>query len=226
MPMIRCPKHKIPYNDSNPRGCPACAREKEGGRASDVMVMQELARASQMIKRPTGISGPMPESSAPVTQQPRAPRPRFTALMKALRFLRKKQFLAGAGAAIALLAIALLATSGPTFTVAFSPSNYPTIIRPLPISPNDAVAVMFSAIGPQIPQPNPQARELERYSYGTEFIIEAVNGQIYSITFSVPNRAWRGLKVGMDQTHAEGALALLGTPVVGELVQTPAEWKS
>lgn len=241
MAMVRCPKHKIPYNDSNPRGCPACARQKEGGRVSDAIVMQDLARASQMIKRPSGVSGqelarpsqtikrpsgvsgPLPALDTPVTQQPRVPRPRFTAAMKALLFLRKKQFLAGGAAAISVLAIALLATSGPKFTIAFSPVNYPAIVRPLPISPNDAVAVMFSAIGPQTPQPNPQARELERYSYGTELVIEAVNGQIYAITFSVPNRSWRGLRVGMEQTNAEGTLALLGTPQVGEPTVTSAD---
>ena len=38
MPLVRCPTHKIPYNDENPRGCPACAREKEG--AAQVSVAQ------------------------------------------------------------------------------------------------------------------------------------------------------------------------------------------
>src|ERR1044071_1747461 len=196
MPMVRCPKHKIPYNDENPRGCPACAREREGGRASDVMVMQELARASQMVKRPSASLMP-PDPDAPVTQPPRIPIPRFTWMMKAIRVFRQKRFMAVSGSVTLLLVIILFLTSGPRFTPALNPANFIGVVRPLPVSPNEPVAVLFSAIGPQSPKPNPQAAELERYSYGTDFVIEAENGSVYAITIAIPNRSWQGLRVGM-----------------------------
>jgi hypothetical protein len=220
MAMVRCPKHKIPYNDDNPRGCPACAREKQGGRASDVMVMQELARASQMIRRPSGAQLPPENVDTPVTQRPRAPVPRFTAMMRALQFLRQKTFLTVAGGLVALLGVILFAMSGPRFSVYPSPAMFTGVVRPIPASPNDPVPVLFSAIGPQTPQPNPQARELQRYSYGTDFIVEAQNGVIYAVTFAVTNRSWRGIRIGMDSLSAVGTLALLGTPSVDTPIVT------
>src|SRR5262249_58433835 len=59
MALVRCPIHKIPYNDENPRGCPACALEKEGG--GEAQVMQELARAVQGPRRTTGTQIPPAE---------------------------------------------------------------------------------------------------------------------------------------------------------------------
>lgn len=214
MAMVRCPTHKIPYNDENPRGCPACAREKEGGRASDVMAMQELARTSQMIRRPSSIqqAPPLPPDDAPVTQRPRFPVPRFTFAMKAFQFARQQRLVAIGGVSIVVLGTVLLATAGPTFTDAPSPAVFAGIVRPLPVTPNDPIAVLLSAVGPQKPTLNPTARELERYSYGTDFVVEALNGQVYAVTFSVPNRSWRGLVIGANQTNAEGILALLGRP--------------
>jgi hypothetical protein len=81
---------------------------------------------------------------------------------------------------------------------------------------------VFSALGPQPSQPNPTARTLERYSYGTDMFVDALNARVYAITLSVPNRSWRGLRVGMTQTNAEGALALLGPPREAEPTTTPA----
>ena len=71
MAVVRCPIHRIPYNDSNPRGCPACAQEKEGGAAD---VMQELARASQMGRRTSEAARTsVADFNGPVTTQPRVP---------------------------------------------------------------------------------------------------------------------------------------------------------
>ncbi|HEY2824879.1 MAG TPA: hypothetical protein VGI83_04970, partial [Gemmatimonadales bacterium] len=65
MPLVRCPIHNIPYNSDNPRGCPACAREKEGASAS---VMQELARVSRATR---GVTEPvLPPEPAPPAQAP------------------------------------------------------------------------------------------------------------------------------------------------------------
>ena len=65
MALIRCPVHKIPFNDDNPRGCPACAREKGGkGRAS---IMQELAKAQQ-VEVPPPKAEPAPRESKAKTR--------------------------------------------------------------------------------------------------------------------------------------------------------------
>jgi hypothetical protein len=65
MPLVRCSIHNIPYNSDNPRGCPACAREKEG---ANVTVMEELARASRATR---GI--PEPVLPPPTTPHPEPP---------------------------------------------------------------------------------------------------------------------------------------------------------
>jgi len=86
------------------------------------------------------------------------------------------------------------------------------MVRPFPVAPNDPIAVVFSAVGPQRSQPNPTSPMLERYSYGTDLFVDGLNGMVYAITLAVPNRNWRGLRVGMSQTNAEGMLAMLGPP--------------
>jgi hypothetical protein len=43
-----------------------------------------------------------------------------------------------------------------------------------------------------------------------------MNGLVYAVTIAVPNRSWRGLRVGTTQLNAEGALAMLGAPQHGE----------
>src|SRR5882672_6653427 len=68
MPLVRCPIHNIPYNSDNPRGCPACAREKEG---ANVGVMEELARASRATR---GVPEPLlPPPTTPHPEPPVAP---------------------------------------------------------------------------------------------------------------------------------------------------------
>ena len=105
MTLVRCPIHKIPYNDENPRGCPACAREREGG-GQDSSVMKELARASQ-TKRPS-VATPAPmEFDMPVTSPPRAPTPGVPRFTRALHFIKDRQNLSIAGAVILLLIIVL-----------------------------------------------------------------------------------------------------------------------
>src|SRR3990172_5198930 len=156
MALIRCPKHGVPFNDDNPRGCPACALEKEGG--EQAQVMRELARASQVTRRP---------GAPPSTPPEQAPRPAPL-------------------------------TGG---------------VLPLPIEPGASLSTVFGVLGVQPPRPSPEGRPLERYSYGTDVNIDALNGVPYIISILVPNRSWRGLRVGIPQQEAEGALALLGPPL-------------
>ena len=218
MALVKCPKHRIPYNDNNPRGCPACAQEKEGGASQ---VMQELARASQSaVRRSSGNILP-PDLDKPVTAQPRVPVPTVDWVARILRLFRNKRLTAVGGGVIALLILVLIFTSGSHFTAAESPANYSGVVRPFPVAANDPISMVFSALGPQPAQPNPTARTLERYSYGTDMFVDALNGRVYAITLSVPNRSWHGLRVGMNQTNAEGALALLGPPREPEPATTP-----
>src|SRR5205085_981375 len=161
MALTRCPKHKIPYNDTNPRGCPACAAEKEGGRASTQLgAMQELARASQMVKRPSGTvaaTGLTAEPDTPVTSQPRIPSPVVTRITQLLVLLRTRRVLTIGGALVIILVMLLVAGSAAHFTTAQSPANYAGVVRPFPVLPNDQIQVVFSAVGPQGSQPNPTA---------------------------------------------------------------------
>jgi hypothetical protein len=206
MALVRCPKHKIPYNDANPRGCPACALEKEGGG-----VMQELARASQMGKRPSSTMTP-PDRDQPVTNQPRNPFPAARRVNQIFTRLRTRRNVTIAGAVILSLILLLALSSRARFTDAPSPVIYNGVVRPFPVSPNDPITMVFSALGPQKPTPNPDAQSVERYSYGTDLFVDAINGRVYAVTIAVPNRSWQGLRVGMSATNAEGTLAMMGAP--------------
>src|SRR5712692_904946 len=174
MPLVRCPKHKIPYNDENPRGCPACAREKEGGNASSVM--QELARASQFTRRPSGVVSAPVVAEGPVTQQPRIPIAVATRFNQAIAFLKQHRNVSAGAALIVVMLLFIGITGGPTFTEALSPANYSGNVRPLPVSPNEPISIVFSALGTQPSQPNPTSATMERYSYGTDLVIDALNG--------------------------------------------------
>jgi hypothetical protein len=207
MALVKCPKHKIPYNDANPRGCPACALEKEGGG-----MMQELARASQMVKRPSSASLPPVDVDGPVSRQPRIPLPSVRRFAQLFLLLRNRRNATVAAAIIVSLLLILVISKRTRFTDAPNPVVYNGVVRPFPVSPNDPITMVFSALGPQKPTPNPDAQSLERYSYGTDLFVDAINGRVYAVTIAVPNRSWQGLRVGMSATNAEGALAMMGAP--------------
>jgi len=58
-----------------------------------------------------------------------------------------------------------------------------------------------------------------RYTFGSDLVVDAAGSSIYAITLRIPNRSWRGLRVGMNRQRAEGELALLGVP---QEVTTPS----
>ncbi len=281
MALVRCPKHHIPYNPDNPRGCPACAREKEG--SDSASVMQELARASRSIAKPELEEFPAPpaeetekekekekETEAPKERKqtlgdmfggvrkkeeappPPSPPPQEQEKEKKTKASKKREqtlseMFAGARKepakarqravktaaapladrirdrlpkskvlsygipAVALMAGFLIFTSGPEFIVEPHPADFAGTPRPLPVEPGSAIEAVFSALGIQPPQPNPDFPQLEPYSYGTELTIDAFNGFVYAITYSLPNRAWRGIRVGASEQRTMGSLALLGT---------------
>jgi hypothetical protein len=221
MALVRCPKHGIPYNDDNPRGCPACALEQAGGQQAQVM--RELARASQAARRPTlgPELGPPPDPRpprrtdrlvGPVTTPPRAPVPEPGLLERLGAAVRRRPVpMVGLPLSVILLGV-LLFRSGPTFVEAPSPVPASGQALPLPIEPGAPIAGVFAVLGEQPPQPSPDGASLARYAYGTDLTVDALNGNVYEITLLVPNRSWHGLRVGVPEQEAEGTLALLAPP--------------
>ena len=219
MALIRCPKHGVPFNDDNPRGCPACALEKEGG--EQAQVMRELARASQVTRRP-GVPPSTPPEQAPrrtervappVTAPPRPPVLEPGPVDKFRDVIRRRPVPIIGAPLIVVLLVALMSRSGPSFVQQPSPVPLNGEVLPLPIEPGASLSTVFGVLGVQPPRPSPEGRPLERYSYGTDLNIDALNGVPYIISILVPNRSWRGLRVGIPQQEAEGALALLGPPL-------------
>jgi len=221
MALVRCPKHGIPYNDDNPRGCPACALEQVGG--EQARVMRELARASQAARRPSLGPEPAPPPDpgpprrserlmGPVTTPPRAPLPEPGWLDRLRAAVRRRPIpTVGLPLSVILLGL-LLFRSGPTLVDEPSPVPVSGPALPLPIEPGAPITSVFAVLGVQPPQPSPDDASLARYAYGADLTVDALNGNVYQITLLVPNRTWHGLQVGVPQQEAEGALALLGPP--------------
>jgi hypothetical protein len=197
MALVRCDKHNIPYNDANPRGCPACAREQRGD--DQATVMAELARASRRVD-----AIPEPPFVEPVTAAPDAE--------QSFEVRKKRPVLAYSIGAVVILAFILRQIMGPQFEEQVDPVIDPGEIRPLTLFPGQRVEVLFAQMGARQPQPHPSASRLQRYQYGQDLIFDAINNVLYSIEIRVPNRTWQGLRVGVSVQQAQGAVALLGTP--------------
>lgn len=218
MAVVRCVIHNIPYNDENPRGCPACAREEaedDGAR-----VMRELARASRggPAVEVLPSEGEDDDVSAvrewgPVTTPPRLPTAEPTQLENALAFLSRNRLgLAGFVLVIVAIVLGWLATR-PTFTPAFQP---PLVLdagpaRPFPIEPNTEMVAVFAMLGTVPPQVNPDSQSLARYDFGGGALVDALNAVVYAITLVTPERTWHGHRVGLSEQPARGMVALLGT---------------
>jgi len=231
MALVRCPIHKIPYNDENPRGCPACAREKEGtGRVS---VMQELAKAQRIEAPPEKPPVEPRRSSAKMRLDERGAPPMHPAFKRPStgvvqvpsvstvsdegggwlsRDVLQERFKQIAIVTIIVLTILAIVLTGPSFHEGLYPMEVAGTPRPLPLNPNVNITTAFAALGTRAPKANPDSPQLARYTYGTDLSVDALNGVIYAITIRIPNRSWRGLHAGMSEQTASGALALLGTP--------------
>ncbi len=209
MAIVRCPVHKIPYNDANPRGCPACARE--GARDESADVIRELARASRVAR---GMENPGSGANIPVVEviAPRSQTASETPgwLARALALARARRFRTLGIAAVAVLIGILAVVSGPRYVDAPDPPPADGTVRPLLIEPNAAISGVFTALGTPQPQPVPDEPQLARYGYGTGLVIDAYNQHVHRITFSLPNRSWKGITVGVPEQTVRGALALLG----------------
>ncbi len=237
MALVRCPKHKIPYNDENPRGCPACARDKGGDSTS---LMQELARAQQAHSQPSSTTHTAPAAAStktpkstgrtartpvlhPFAVSTRPPKPPTTVqgpLEKLWRGATGKRSFAVGGTLIVVLAVIVMLTSGPRFSAGTSPTPVADAdVRPLPLNVNSSITLAFSVLGTRSPRANPDDPSLMRYTFGSDLVIDATGSAIFAIKLRIPNRSWRGLRVGMSRQRAEGELALLGVP---QEVTTPS----
>lgn len=223
MAVVRCPTHNIPYNDENPRGCPACARAKDGPGESDVM--RELARVSRVAR---GLEEPPAPKGAPVVEIFQAlretappPRPEASWLDKIRDRVRARPFLYLGASAIPLLAFVLLLVGGPRYVEAPDPPAPIGAPRPLPERLiRGPIEDVFALLGTESPRAVPDAPRLARYEYGTGLTIDALNGTVYAITFSLPSRSWQGITIGAPEQTVRGALALLG--IARELTAHPA----
>ncbi len=210
MALVRCPKHDIPYSDQNPRGCPACARERES--PEQASVMQELARASRAVRTGAPSKRASVEIITPVTQPPKPPAVEPT-FWDRLRAKVKRRPIATIGIPLILVLLGFMVFRyRPKFVEQPHPTPFSGEVLPLPVDPGQPITVVFAILGPQAPQPHPEARTLERYYYGSDLVIDALNRVVYAIDLRVPSRSWKGLRVGMSRRNAEGALALLGVP--------------
>ena len=231
MALVRCPVHKIPFNDDNPRGCPACLREQQGtGRVS---VMQELAKAQRPEDPPPKPAAEPRSSTAKARLEDKGAPPTHPAFRRPSSGLMpapppaavadtSASWLAGGAfqqrfkqmaiGAIVVLVIALIVYSRPTFREGMYPTAITAAPRPLPLNPNASITAAFGTLGARSPKANPDSPRLARYTYGSDMTIDASNGVIYAISVRIPNRSWRGIHAGMSEQTASGALALLGRP--------------
>lgn len=219
MAVVRCPKHNVPYNEENPRGCPACWQETIGDDPANLM--KELARASKGIPRveilppPTEDEVPTQRLSgvwpAPVTTPPRLPTPQPSQLQLLGAFLRSNLTVFALVAAGLTVVVLLWIISRPTFVPARVPPPVIGEALPFPVSPNTPLLAVFAMLGSQSPQVHPESRALARYDFQQGTFVDVYNGVVYAVTLTSPSRSWEGNRVGLDQSRVRGRLALLGT---------------
>lgn len=203
MPLTRCPIHGLNFNADNPRGCPACAAERKG-RASQAALMQDLVKAT---KKAEGL---------PVTP----PKAREASWWSKIRngvpsYDQRKVVRVGIGV-IAVLVAVVFWTSQPKFVEQrFPPDFDASNTRTFPVNTGQDISVVFAILGTRVPSAHPNSRSVERYEYGTGLYVDALSGLVYSIHLGVPNRTWRGLRVGAPEMEVEGNLALLAQPTAG-----------
>lgn len=234
MTQVRCEKHGISYNDESPRGCPACSDEKS---AESRDVMRKLAQASQTKldaladdEKSGAKPKPKPKPKVKISAERMATlkdlfegtaatiqddAPRISTFgSRVLGLLgktgNKKVLKFGLPILVVLFVVAWFINSS-HYIVQPSPAVVESPL-PFPVQPGTRVEVLFAVLGVRPPEQHPTDRRLARFQYGSDLIVDALNGFVYSITFKVSNRVWQGISVGMSEESASGALALLGEP--------------
>jgi hypothetical protein len=215
----RCPTHDIPYNPDNPRGCPACAREREGD-ADQADLMRQLARSTRATTRPDLPPEEVPSPSAgrptaggwPITTPPRKPETEPTTIDRLLLLAQRRKLLTAGTAATVFLVVMLLVATGPEFLPQPTPPPLedPSALRPLALGVNVPVTNAFSVLGAQPPRAVADQPGVQRHAYGARLTVDAINGVVYALRIHVASVQWRGLHVSMPEDNARGALSLLG----------------
>lgn len=221
MAVVRCPRHNIPYNDQNPRGCPACAAERKGPDPT-AEAIRELQRASRGVGQPPDIEilpPPPPEEDTrqpsgvwppPVTQPPRIPTPQPTRLERTTQLIRRRFVWFALGVACVVTLLLIYQVTRPTFVSQQIPPSPSGDAKPVPLGPNIPLDGVFAMLGTAQGRVNPDSRTLARYVFSDSLTVDALNGTVYAVTVTSPAQSWRGLRVGMDSVATEGALSLLG----------------
>ncbi len=187
--------------------------------------MRELARSSQILARPPEPQPPAPRQTGkvrraerPVISNPWVTAPPRTPEIQESRFSTiaegvGRQRLLAVGLLIVILALTIVLTSGQRFIDQPDPPilTDDADVRPLALPVNVRMTAAFSILGPRAPRAVPEHPRLQRYSYRSAMEVDAINENVYAITLRVTNRVWRGLRVGISERNAEGALALMGT---------------
>lgn len=216
MALVRCSKHNIPYNDANPRGCPACWQEREG--SEETRLMRELARASRGVPQ-LEILPPEPEDESEVievewpetvTRPPRLPTRPLTRIERLWRFAVENRAAAGGILALTIIVVLLWIITRPTFTERNDPPILQTEARPFPVDPTGVIDAVFAVFGVRTPSVNPESPTLARYEIEPGVYVDALNSAVYAITLQSVDRSWNGIRVGLAEQAARGRLALLG----------------
>jgi hypothetical protein len=220
MAVVRCPKHELPYNEDNPRGCPACAADESG---------ESYSSASAAWTR----SGPGPEPGG--LERLETPVPGSDSLVRSIEdqlnvatdrlldpFRRTGRWIKDQAKArpgwttvVVLVGIILMITlvrriGGPDFVAQPSPPAPTGEVLPLAVEPGQPLGVMFSILGTREARPHPVESRLERYVFTLDLTADGFNGQVHALTIRTPDRSWRGLRVGMPSADGEGTLSMLG----------------
>lgn len=221
MAVVRCPIHNIPYNDRNPRGCPACFAEKQG-EDGDAAIMRQLARLSRgmpalpdaepapPVERP-GTGEERPSWPPPVTPPPRVPTRALRIHEKLWHWIREHRAATAGGAAVAITVVLVWIITRPDFVPAFDPALPAGDPLPVPVEVHMPVEGVFARLGGAPPTLNPDSPELARYRYGSA-AVDALNRTVYAVTLTSPARTWKGIRPGVAEEAVRSTLSLLGTP--------------
>ncbi|HEX9729459.1 MAG TPA: hypothetical protein VGA37_13210 [Gemmatimonadales bacterium] len=220
MALVRCEKHNIPYNDANPRGCPACWQETSDDRGG-VEMMRQLARASRGLPEvevlpretaPETAPGGLARASwpPPVTTPPRLPTRPLTRFERTWNWIVAHRSAVGSGIVLTVVLSLIYVITRPTFEEGYDPPFLADDARPFPVQLNIPIDAVFAIFGTAPPELNPDSPALARYRFGPGTFVDAYNGAVYAVTLTTIERSWRGNRVGLSEPLVEGRLALLG----------------